>query len=121
MGRRTMSQDANSQSKIDNPKSKIEVPWTVARLRDWTTQFLSKKGIEKPEVEAQILLAHALGWKRLDLYMRQDEEPAEDVRQRFRELVRQRSEGCPTAYLVGRKEFFSLEFEVSPAVLIPRD
>ena len=38
----------------------------------------------------------------------------------FRELVRQRVEGCPVAYLVGRKEFFSLEFEVSRSVLIPR-
>src|SRR5262249_34585749 len=109
-----MSQEAPRQSKI-------EAPWTVQRLRDWTTQFLGKKGIEKPEVEAQILLAHALSWKRLDLFMRQDEEPPEDARQRFRDLVRQRAEGCPTAYLVGRKEFFSLEFEVSPAVLIPRD
>jgi release factor glutamine methyltransferase len=109
-----MSQEANRPSKG-------EAPWTVQRLRDWTTQFLSKKGIDKPEVEAQILLAHALGWKRLDLFMRQDEEPPEDARQRFRDLVRQRAEGCPTAYLVGRKEFFSLEFEVSPAVLIPRD
>jgi release factor glutamine methyltransferase len=109
-----MSQDARRPSKV-------EEPWTVKRLRDWTTQFLSKKGIEKPEVEAQILLAHALGWKRLDLYTRQDEEPPDDIRQRFRELVRQRAEGCPTAYLVQRKEFFSLDFEVSPAVLIPRD
>ncbi len=41
-------------------------------------------------------------------------------RQRYRELIRKRVEGCPVAYLVGRKEFFSLEFEVSPAVLIPR-
>src|SRR5439155_22578323 len=117
----TMGQDRAGRLQYDNPKSKREEPWTVRRLRDWTTQFLSKKGIEKPEVEAQILLAHALGWKRLDLFMRQDEEPPEDARQRFRDLVRRRAEGCPTAYLVGRKEFFSLEFEVSPAVLIPRD
>ncbi len=39
---------------------------------------------------------------------------------RFKELIRKRLEGCPVAYLVGRKEFFSLEFEVGPAVLIPR-
>lgn len=108
-----MSQDAR------RPPT-AEEPWTVKRLRDWTTQFLAKKGLEGAEKEASILLAHALGWKRLDLYTRQDEEPAEEVRQRFRDLVRRRSEGCPTAYLVGTKEFFSLTFEVSPAVLIPR-
>src|SRR5215471_13432209 len=44
----------------------------------------------------------------------------EDVRQKFRDLIRRRMEGCPVAYLVGRKEFFSLELEVGPAVLIPR-
>src|SRR5205823_11805035 len=44
----------------------------------------------------------------------------DEARTRFRELVRRRIEGCPVAYLVGRKEFFGLEFEVGPAVLIPR-
>src|SRR5205807_621686 len=44
----------------------------------------------------------------------------EEARKHFREFVRKRIEGCPVAYLVGRKEFFGLEFEVSPAVLIPR-
>ena len=108
-----MSQDAR------RPPA-AEEPWTVKRLRDWTAQFLTKKGLEGAEKEASILLAYALGWQRLDLYMRQEEEPPEEARQRFRDLVRRRSEGCPTAYLVGSKEFFSLAFEVSPAVLIPR-
>src|SRR5262249_61973811 len=48
-------------------------------------------------------------------------EPAvDDTRTSFRELVRRRVEGCPVAYLVGRKEFYNLAFEVTPAVLIPR-
>ncbi len=54
------------------------------------------------------------------MYARHTEEASEPGRQKFRELVRQRVEGCPVAYLVGRKEFFSLEFEVNRAVLIPR-
>jgi release factor glutamine methyltransferase len=116
-----MSSDSAGESKIENQKSKrIEEPWTVKRLRAWTAEFLAKKGLEEAEKETSILLAHALGWPRLDLYMRQDEEPPEDARQRFRDLVKRRVEGCPTAYLVGSKEFFSLAFEVSPAVLIPR-
>ncbi len=45
---------------------------------------------------------------------------AEPARSGFRELVRRRAEGTPVAYLVGRKEFYSLPFAVSPAVLIPR-
>jgi release factor glutamine methyltransferase len=95
--------------------------WTIKRLLEWTTQFLSKKGIEKAWLDADLLLAHALGWKRTELRMRYDEEAPEAGRERFRELVRRRAEGCPVAYLIRRKEFFLLDFEVSPAVLIPRD
>ncbi|HEY7314425.1 MAG TPA: peptide chain release factor N(5)-glutamine methyltransferase [Gemmataceae bacterium] len=97
-----------------------EQPWTVGRLLDWTTNYLRQKGSESPRLDTEVLLAHALGCKRIDLYARHTEEASEQARQKFRELVRQRVEGCPVAYLVGRKEFFSLEFEVNRAVLIPR-
>lgn len=97
-----------------------EQPWTIGRLRDWTARHLADKGFESALLDAQVLLAHALGYKRIELYTRQDEVPSEEVRQRYRELIRRRLEGCPVAYLVGRKEFFSLEFEVGPGVLIPR-
>jgi len=95
--------------------------WTVGSLLNWTATYLAQKGCESPRVDAEVLLAHALGCKRIDLYGLRHGEPADDdMRRRFRELIRKRIEGCPVAYLVGRKEFFSLEFEVSPAVLIPR-
>jgi release factor glutamine methyltransferase len=97
-----------------------EQPWTIGRLLDWTTKFLGQKGSESPRLDAQVLLAHALGCKRIELYTRHDELASDEARTKFRELVRKRIEGCPVAYLVGRKEFFSLEFEVGPAVLIPR-
>ncbi|HZW31970.1 MAG TPA: peptide chain release factor N(5)-glutamine methyltransferase, partial [Isosphaeraceae bacterium] len=63
---------------------------------------------------------HVLGWERVQLYTHFTEEVAERGRGQFRELVRRRAEGAPVAYLVGRKEFYSLALEVSPAVLIPR-
>ena len=97
-----------------------EQVWTVGGLLQWTEQYFAGKGIESPRLEAQILLAHALGCQRPQLYTRYDEVVAEEARGRFRELVRRRIEGCPVAYLVGSKEFFLLPFEVSPAVLIPR-
>ncbi|MFO0931022.1 MAG: peptide chain release factor N(5)-glutamine methyltransferase, partial [Gemmataceae bacterium] len=86
-------------------------PWTIGRLLDWTTQFLAGKGAgSAARLEAQLLLAHALGCSRTALYMRHDEEPAEADRGRFRELVQKRAAGTPVAHLLGRKEFFSLEF-----------
>jgi release factor glutamine methyltransferase len=94
--------------------------WTIGALLDWTAKFLSEKGCEFPRLDAEVLLAHALGCRRIELYTRHAETASDEVRERFRGLVRRRIEGCPVAYLVGRKEFFALEFEVGPAVLIPR-
>jgi release factor glutamine methyltransferase len=94
--------------------------WTIRRLLDWTEKFLCEKEIENPRLDAQILLAHTLGCKRIDLYVRSDDEPTESQRNAFKALIRKRVEGCPVAYLVGRREFYQLDFKVSPDVLIPR-
>jgi release factor glutamine methyltransferase len=94
--------------------------WTVKELLAWTTNFLRGKGVEAARLEAQILLAHVLGCSKIDLMVRYDEQPTEAQRARFRELVRRRVEHWPVAYLIGRREFYLLSFEVTPAVLIPR-
>jgi release factor glutamine methyltransferase len=94
--------------------------WTVGRLLDWTAGHLRARGIESSRLEAELLLAHALGCRRIDLYARYLEDATDAHRQRFKELIQQRLAGTPVAYLVGRREFFSLDFEVTPAVLIPR-
>jgi release factor glutamine methyltransferase len=96
-------------------------PWTIGRLLGWTAGFLTQKGVESPRLETEVLLAHVVGCKRIDLYgLRHGDLASDDVRQRFRDLIRRRLEGVPVAYLVGRKEFFALEFEVTPDVLIPQ-
>ena len=95
-------------------------PWTVKRLLEWTQQFLREKGIDSPRLDAEILLAHVLQCKRIDLYVRSAEEPEEVARTTFRGLIKRRVEGCPVAYLVGERAFFLLTFEVTPSVLIPR-
>jgi release factor glutamine methyltransferase len=94
--------------------------WSVGRLIAWTTDFLKRKGSESPRLDAEVLLADVLDWTRVQLYTRFEEEVGERERARFRDLVRRRSEGCPVAYLVGRKEFFSMALTVTPSVLIPR-
>jgi release factor glutamine methyltransferase len=98
-----------------------EKAWTLGELLDWTAKHLASKNIDSARLDAEVLLAHAVGCKRIDLYgIRFGEVATPEARQQYRELIRRRLEGCPVAYLVGRKEFYGLELKVSPAVLIPR-
>lgn len=94
--------------------------WTLGKLLEWTAKYLAEHGSEFPRLDAEVLLAHAQGCQRIHLYTRFEEAATEGVRAKFKDLVRRRVEGCPVAYLVGQKEFYSLAFEVNPAVLIPR-
>lgn len=95
--------------------------WTLGALLDWTAKHLAEKGSEHPRLDAEVLLAFAARCRRIDLYgMKHGEEANPEVRQRYKDLIRKRIEGCPVAYLVGKKEFHGLDFQVSPAVLIPR-
>ena len=105
----------NSQSLIMST-----APWTVGRLLQWTTDYLKDHGSESPRLDAEVLLAEALGCQRIELYTAFDNEPDEETRKKFRALVRRRADGAPVAYLVGRREFYSLAFRVTPDVLIPR-
>jgi len=67
-----------------------------------------------------VLLAAARKCERIALYTAFEEIVADDVRAEFRDLVKRRAAGAPVAYLVGKKEFYSLSFRVTPDVLIPR-
>jgi len=97
-----------------------EETWTVNRLLAWTRNFFKSKGIEKPQLEAEILLAHAMNIKRIELYTAFESEPTEAQRGIFRDFVKRRGSGEPSAYLTGYKEFYSLPFKVDLHVLIPR-
>lgn len=95
-------------------------PWTIERLLKWTTDHFRQQGSDSPRLDAEILLAHARGCQRIELYTKFDEVADDDLRTQYRELVKRRAAGVPIAYLVGRKDFYSLSFVVSPDVLIPR-
>ena len=97
-----------------------ETQWTVLALLDWTKDYLEKNDSQSPRLDAEILLAHSMHCERIMLYTRFDEIVSEADRLQFRELIKQRASGCPVAYLVGFKEFYSLRFDVSEHVLIPR-
>ena len=95
--------------------------WTVLELLRWTTQHFAERGIETPRLDAECLLAHALGCDRLRLYLEFDKPVVESERGVFRGLVRARAnERVPVALLTGVREFWSLPLRVSRDVLIPR-
>lgn len=75
---------------------------------------------ETPRLEAEVLLAHVLDIDRAALRARPETELSPEARKRFEALIVRRAEGEPVAYLTGMKEFWSIELEVSRAVLIPR-
>ena len=94
--------------------------WTPLRLLEWTTRRFAGAGIDSPRLAAQILLAHALGINRVQLYVQHDKPLGPDELGRYRELVRRRLGGEPVAYLTGGQEFWSLPLAVDPRVLVPR-
>jgi release factor glutamine methyltransferase len=94
--------------------------WTIGRLLQWTTDYLKQHGAETPRLDAEVLLAHARGCQRIALYTAFDEPAGDDLRTKFRSLVKERAEGKPVGYLVGHREFYSMSFQVTPDVLIPR-
>ena len=95
-------------------------PWTALRLLGWTQEYLARNGVSDARLAAEVLLAHSLRCRRIDLYARYDYEPTGEQREAFRELVRRAAAHEPVAYLVGEKEFYSLRFKITPDVLIPR-
>ena len=75
---------------------------------------------ESPRLDCELLLAHALGVQRADLFARSRETLNPANAKRFEALMQQRAGGRPVAQIIGRKEFFSLEFEITADVLTPR-
>jgi len=69
---------------------------------------------------AELLLLHVLGRDRTWLYAHPEESVSQAIAERFQALIARRAAGEPTQYLTGRQEFWGLEFEVTPDVLIPR-
>ena len=95
-------------------------PWTMLGALNWTASYFHSHGIDSPRASAEILLAHALDLRRIDLYVRYDQPLQPTELQRYKSLIRRRIEREPVAYITGEKEFWSLSFRVNPAVLIPR-
>jgi release factor glutamine methyltransferase len=98
----------------------VTEPWTPLKLLAWSQEWFAKKGVDAPRLTGELLLSHALRCDRIRLYLDFDKPLAEPELAAFRDLVKRRADGEPTAYLVGKREFWGRPFRVTPAVLVPR-
>jgi release factor glutamine methyltransferase len=93
---------------------------TVREILGKTEGYLQEKGADAPRLSAQLLLAKVLGLDRLGLVLAMDRPLSVEELDGYRPLVARRGKGEPVAYLLGEREFFGLDFTVTPDTLIPR-
>jgi release factor glutamine methyltransferase len=94
--------------------------WTIQKLLNWVTEYLTSKGIESPRLSAELLLSHELELKRIDLYTQFDKQVPQEQLDKLHELVKRAGLYEPVAYLTGRTEFYSLELDITTDCMIPR-
>jgi release factor glutamine methyltransferase len=103
-----------------NPDTTDSSQWTIIKLLQWAASYLKTHEIDSPRATGEILLAHALKCERIDLYLKFDQPLTDDELKAFKTLIKRRTRREPVAYILGVKEFWSLEIEVNEDVLIPR-
>jgi release factor glutamine methyltransferase len=85
-----------------------------------TTDYLRKAGLETPRLDAELLIGHALGFSRTQLYLQFERPLAEDELAKLRPLVRRRAQREPLQYILGEVEFLGLRLKVDRRALVPR-
>jgi release factor glutamine methyltransferase len=96
------------------------VTWTPLAVLEWTTRRFTDAGIAGARLEAQLLVAHALGCTRMELYTGFDKPLGEPELAGLRDFIRRRLAGEPLAYVIGEHEFWGLPLYVDSSVLVPR-
>ena len=92
----------------------------IKDLLDRSTEYLDSKGIESPRLNAEWLLAHTLGTKRIELYLQFDRILTKSETDKYRSLVKERMNNKPLQYIIGETDFMGIRLEVDENVLIPR-
>jgi release factor glutamine methyltransferase len=102
------------------PDAATPARWTVLEVIRWTVARFTERDLATPRLDAELLVAHALGLPRVQLYVQYDRPLVPEELTAIRELIKRRQAGESVAYLVGKKEFWGLEFAVDARVLVPR-
>jgi release factor glutamine methyltransferase len=110
----------DSTDNITEMKSDSRKTWHILDILNYTTRYLSEKGIENSRLNAEHLLSHTLNINRVELYLNYDRPLLETELKRFKLLLNRRLNQEPLQYIIGETEFMSLPFKVNSGVLIPR-
>jgi len=102
------------------PNTGTKKSWTILSLIQWSETYLAEKGVESPRLNAEQMLAAALGCKRIELYTRFDKPLVQEELDRYKKLFLRRLNREPLQYILGSAEFYGRRFSVRPGVLIPR-
>jgi len=94
--------------------------WTIQKLLNWTTEYLTNKGVDSPRLSSELLLSHALGLKRIELYTQFGKQVHQQQLDLLHDLVKRAGLHEPVAYLTGKTEFYSLELAITADCMIPR-
>ena len=94
--------------------------WTIQKLLNWVTEYLTTKGIESPRLSSELLLCHVLELKRIDLYTQFNKQVPQQQLNQLHDLVKRAGSYEPVAYLTGKTEFYSLELDITADCMIPR-
>lgn len=94
--------------------------WTVGDIARWATDDFKGRGIESPRLEAELLVAFALGISRMQVIVDGARLLEKEELSKLRDLVKRRRAHEPMAYLRGEREFYGLRFKVDKRVLVPR-
>lgn len=94
--------------------------WTIREVLEWATEDFARRGIESPRLDAELLVAEALGTDRVGLYLDLHRPLVDGERSSIRPLVARRREREPVAYILGHRDFYGRRFNVTKDVLIPR-
>ena len=95
-------------------------PWTIQKLLNWITEHFTSKRLDRPRLSAELLLCHILGMKRIELYTQFDKIVDKQQLDQLHDLVERAAQDEPTAYLIGKTEFYSLQLDINSDCLIPR-
>ena len=112
--------DPNSPDPSSPDLSPPDPQWTILKILKWTTSYFKSHHIDSPRLTAEIFLAHILDVNRIDLYLRFDQPLSASELGNFKALIMRRVNREPVAYIIGCREFYGINFDVTPDVLIPR-